>query len=45
MNRLLLSTFLVLAFSGSLTFAQQQDTAPPLTAKRHAHVKNPQAAL
>ena len=41
MNRLLLSTSLALVLSGSLAFAQQ-DTAPPLTAKRHAHTQNPQ---
>jgi periplasmic protein CpxP/Spy len=42
MNRLLLSTSLALALTGTLALAQQQDTAPPLTAKRHAHVHNPQ---
>jgi protein CpxP len=42
MNRLLLSTSLALALSSGLVFAQQQDTAPPLTTKRHAHTHNPQ---
>jgi protein CpxP len=42
MNRFLLSTSLALALSGTFALAQQQDTAPPLTAKRHAHVHNPQ---
>jgi septal ring factor EnvC (AmiA/AmiB activator) len=40
-RRLLLSTSLALVLSGSLAFAQQ-DTTPPLTAKRHAHTQNPQ---
>ncbi|HWW97331.1 MAG TPA: hypothetical protein VNY74_06530 [Edaphobacter sp.] len=40
MNRLLLSTSLALALSGSLAFAQQQDTAPAPTAKHH-HAHNP----
>lgn len=42
MNRLLLSTSLALALSSGLVFAQQQDAAPPLTARRHAHTHNPQ---
>ncbi len=42
MNRLLLSTSLALALSSGLVFAQQQDTAPPLTAQRHAYTHNPQ---
>jgi periplasmic protein CpxP/Spy len=41
MNRILLSTSLALALSGSLAFAQQQDAAPATTAKRH-HTHNPQ---
>jgi Spy/CpxP family protein refolding chaperone len=41
MNRLLLSTSLALALSGSLAFAQQQDAAPAPTAKHH-HAHNPQ---
>jgi Spy/CpxP family protein refolding chaperone len=41
MNRLLLSTSLALALSGSLAFAQQQDAAPTPTAKHH-HAHNPQ---
>jgi protein CpxP len=41
MNRLLLSTSLALALSGSLAFAQQQDAAPGPTAKHH-HAHNPQ---
>ena len=41
MNGLLLSTSLALALSGSLAFAQQQDTAPTPTAKHH-HAHNPQ---
>jgi protein CpxP len=41
MNRLLLSTSLALALSGSLTFAQQQDAAPAPAAKHH-HAHNPQ---
>jgi Spy/CpxP family protein refolding chaperone len=41
MNRLLLSTSLALALSGSLAFAQQQDAAPATTAKHH-HAHNPQ---
>ena len=41
MNRLLLSTSLALALSGSLAFGQQQDVAPAPTTKHHrAH--NPQ---
>jgi protein CpxP len=39
MNRLLLSTSLALALSGSLAFAQQE-TAPPASMKQHVH--NPQ---
>jgi periplasmic protein CpxP/Spy len=41
MNRLLLSTSLALALTGSLAFAQQQDAAPAPTA-RHHHAQNPQ---
>jgi Spy/CpxP family protein refolding chaperone len=41
MNRLLLSTSLALALSGSLAMAQQQDAAPAPTAKPH-HAHNPQ---
>jgi protein CpxP len=41
MNRLLLSTSLALALSGSLAFAQQQDAPPAPTAKHH-HAPNPQ---
>jgi protein CpxP len=41
MNRLLLSTSLALALSGSLVFAQQQDAAPAPTATHH-HARNPQ---
>jgi protein CpxP len=41
MNRLLLSTSLALALSGTLAFAQQQDAAPAPTAKHH-HAHNPQ---
>jgi protein CpxP len=41
MNRLLLSTSLALALSGSLVFAQQQDAAPAPAAKHH-HAHNPQ---
>jgi protein CpxP len=41
MNRLLLSTSLALALSGSLAFAQQQDAAPAPVAKHH-HAHNPQ---
>ena len=41
MNRLLLSTSLALALSGSLVFAQQQDPVPAPTAKHH-HTHNPQ---
>lgn len=41
MNRFILSTSLALALSGSLVFAQQQDTTPIAT-KRHAHTHNPQ---
>ena len=40
MNRLLFSTSLALALSGSLAFAQQQDTAAP--AAKHHHAHNPQ---
>lgn len=42
MNRVLLSTSLALALSSGLVLAQQPDTAPPLTAKQHAHTHNPQ---
>ena len=41
MNRVLLSTSLALALSGSLAFAQQQDAAPTPAAKHH-HSHNPQ---
>jgi len=41
MNRLLLSTSLALALSGSLVFAQQQDAASAPVAKHH-HAHNPQ---
>jgi periplasmic protein CpxP/Spy len=41
MNRLLLSTSLALALSGSLAFAQQPDAASAPTAKHH-HAHNPQ---
>ena len=41
MNRLLLSTSLALALSGSLAFAQQQDAVPTPAAKHH-HAHNPQ---
>jgi Spy/CpxP family protein refolding chaperone len=41
MNRLLLSTSLALALSGSLVFAQQQDASPAPAAKHH-HKHNPQ---
>jgi protein CpxP len=41
MNRILLSTSLALALSGSLAFAQQQGAAPAPTAKHH-HAHNPQ---
>jgi protein CpxP len=40
MNRLLLSTSLALALSGSLVFAQQTETPAP-AAKQH-HARNPQ---
>jgi Spy/CpxP family protein refolding chaperone len=40
MNRLLLSTSLALALSGSLVFAQQQDANPAAAAKHH-HDHNP----
>jgi periplasmic protein CpxP/Spy len=39
MNRILLTTSLALALSGSLVFAQQQDAAP---APVHHHARNPQ---
>jgi protein CpxP len=42
MNRLLLSTSLALALSGSLAVAQQQDAAPAPAAKHHHHTQNPQ---
>jgi periplasmic protein CpxP/Spy len=42
MNRLLLSTSLALALSGSLAFAQQQDTAAPAPTAKHHHAHNPQ---
>jgi periplasmic protein CpxP/Spy len=41
MKRLLLSTSLALALSGSLAFSQQQDATPASTAKHH-HAHNPQ---
>jgi Spy/CpxP family protein refolding chaperone len=42
MNRLLLSTSLALALSGSLVYAQQPDAAPAPTAQAHHHTHNPQ---
>jgi periplasmic protein CpxP/Spy len=39
MKRLVLSTSLALALSGTLAFAQD---APPVTARHHHHVHNPQ---
>jgi Spy/CpxP family protein refolding chaperone len=45
MNRLLLSTSLALALSGSLVFAQQQDAAPAPTARHHHNPQREAAKL
>lgn len=42
MNRLLLSTSLALALSGSLVLAQQQQDAPAAPSAKHHHAHNPQ---
>jgi periplasmic protein CpxP/Spy len=42
MNRILLSTSLALALSGSLVVAQQQETTPAPAVKTHHHAHNPQ---
>lgn len=42
MNRLLLSTSLALALSGSLVLAQQQQDAPAAPSAKHHHTHNPQ---
>jgi protein CpxP len=42
MNRILLSTSLALALSGTLLFAQQQDAPPAPAPTAHHHTHNPQ---